>query len=69
MLNNQNFLHDNPEMNSLVESVRHGLKYVLNHEENLVDHDLFNNLLQVFIEFQRIDSTKIVFYKFRIFQK
>ncbi len=51
MLNNQNFLHDNPEMNNLVESVRYGLKYLLNHEENSVDHELFNNLLQVFIKF------------------
>ncbi len=47
MLNNQNFLHDNPEMNNLVESVRYGLKYLLNNEENLLDHELFNNLLQV----------------------
>ncbi len=34
-------------MNNLVESVRYGLKYLLNNEENLQNHDLLNNLLQV----------------------
>ena len=47
VLNNPNFLHDNLEMNNLVESVRYGLKFLLNNEENCLDHELFNNLLQV----------------------
>jgi hypothetical protein len=34
-------------MNNLVESVRYGLKNLLNNEENLLNNDLLNNLLQV----------------------
>ena len=34
-------------MNNLVESVRYGLKKLLNNEENLYNKDLLNNLLQV----------------------
>lgn len=58
-------------MNNLVESVRYGLKYLLNNEENLLDHELFNNLLQVkdfwfliwkIIQFMNIlESSKIEF--------
>jgi hypothetical protein len=47
VLNNPNFLHENIEMNNLVESVRYGLKSLLNNEENLLNNDLLNNLLQV----------------------
>ena len=47
VINNQNFLNDNPEVNNLVESVRYGLKSLLNSEENLLNNDLLNNLLQV----------------------
>jgi hypothetical protein len=34
-------------MNNLVESVRYGLKNLLNNEDNLLNNDLLNNLLQV----------------------
>lgn len=34
-------------MNNLVESVRYGLKSLLNNEDYVLHHDLFNNLLQV----------------------
>ncbi|CAF2582337.1 unnamed protein product [Rotaria sp. Silwood2] len=47
VLNNPNFLNENIEMNNLVESVRYGLKNLLNNEDHLLNHDLFNNLLQV----------------------
>jgi hypothetical protein len=47
VLNNRNFLNDNIEMNNLVESVRYGLKSLLNNEDNLLNNDLLNNLLQV----------------------
>lgn len=47
VLNNPNFLHENIEMNNLVESVRYGLKSLLNNEENLLNNELLNNLLQV----------------------
>ncbi|CAF3336332.1 unnamed protein product [Rotaria socialis] len=46
VLNNPNFLSDNMEMNNLVESVRYGLKSLLNNEDNVLNQDLFNNLLQ-----------------------
>ena len=44
---NPNFLLDNMEMNNLVESVRFGLKTLIKNEDNLLQNDLFNNLLQV----------------------
>lgn len=47
VVNNPNFLYDNAEMNNLVESVRYGLKSLLNNEDYVLNHDLFNNLLQV----------------------
>ena len=47
VINNRNFLNDNMEMNTLVESVRYGLKSLLNNEENFLHNDLLNNLLQV----------------------
>lgn len=34
-------------MNSLVESVRYGLKSLLSNEDNILDQDLLNNLLRV----------------------
>lgn len=70
VLNNQNFLSENIEMNNLVESVRYGLKYLLNSEENVFNNDLLNNLLQVkknfflkktFVMIYNLESTKIKF--------
>ena len=46
-VHNQNFFHDNPEMNNLIESVRYGLKTLLNNEEFQFDQQLLNDLLQV----------------------
>jgi hypothetical protein len=40
VLNNRNFLNDNIEMNNLVESVRYGLKSLLNNEDNLLNNEL-----------------------------
>jgi len=53
-------------MNNLVESVRYGLKNLLNNEENLLNNDLLNNLLQVkyFVFF--FDFNKLI--KFRVYQ-
>jgi hypothetical protein len=45
--NNPNFLIDNSEMNSLIESVRYGLKALLNSEEISSNTESLNNLLQV----------------------
>ena len=47
VIHNPNFLLDNMEMNNLVESVRFGLKTLIDNEDNLLQNDLFNNLLQV----------------------
>lgn len=47
VVNNLNFIHDNPEMNNLIESVRYGLKTLLNNEEFQFNHQILNELLQV----------------------
>ena len=38
-------------MNNLIESVRYGLKYLINNDETLLHNDLLNNLLKVIIYF------------------
>lgn len=64
VINNQNFLNDNIEMNNLVESVRYGLKHLLNNEENHLNNDLLNNLLQV----KRTKEKFIFINNFNFFQ-
>lgn len=48
VLNNSNFLSENVEMNNLFESVRYGLKSLLNSTDTSPHHqDILNNLLKV----------------------
>lgn len=46
MVNNPNFLRENIEMNNLIESVRYGLKSLLNSDETSIQNEMLNDLLK-----------------------
>lgn len=68
MLNNPNFLRENIEMNNLIESVRYGLKSLLNSDETSIKNEILNDLLKVTsLVVSNISSKHMIFF-FRIFQ-